>query len=76
MYMYVCVCMYIYIYIHTYILGQEKVAPRMKMLHSIHFGTVVSSLCFEVMHYKLNILLGNEFSKMGSQKDEAWRSEY
>ena len=49
--------MYVYIYIYTHI--QEKVAPRMKMLHSIHFGTVVSSFCFEVMHYKLNILLEN-----------------
>ena len=73
--MYVCVCVCVCVCVYTYIHIQEKVAPRMKMLHSIHFGTVVSSLCFEVMHYKLNILLENELSKMGSLKDEAWRSE-
>ena len=25
---------------------EREVAPRMEMLYSIHFGTVVSSLCF------------------------------
>ena len=76
---------YIYIYIYIYIdiererdreREREKWLPEWKSFILFILGLQFLHFVLQVMHYKLNILLENKFSKVGSQKEEAWRSEY